>query len=134
MFEDQLASVIRGIRSNVLLDVSVLVIVDPHHLVPGDVGEVGDEAGLAHTGVALHEDRMLAHGHDPREVTQVLLHSLCQDVVALGSGLTLASADPEPGNIDTVLVCLQDWLFKKLVRVFHTSHMFDDQVPHNWIT
>ena len=104
MFEDQLARTIGRVRSNVLLDVGVLVVVDPDHLVPGDVGEVGDQAGLAHAGVALDQHRVLAHGHDPREVTQVLLHGVSQDVVTLRLGLALANVDPETGNIDTILV------------------------------
>ena len=40
----------RVVEPNILLYVGVLVTVHPHHLVPSDVGEVDDQAGLAHAG------------------------------------------------------------------------------------
>lgn len=58
LLEDQLAAVVGRVAADVLLDVGVLVVVDPHALVAGGGGQPADEAGLAHRRLALDQHRV----------------------------------------------------------------------------
>lgn len=56
LFEDQLALAVRGVAADVLLDVCVLVVVDPDTLVPRGSCYPPDQAGLSHRGLSLDQD------------------------------------------------------------------------------
>ena len=139
MLEDQLARAVRGVAADVLLDVGVLVVVDPDHLVAGDGGQVCHEAGLADAGVALHQHGVVAQRHDAGEVGQVLLHGRRHDVVRLGAGLARTSPHPEPGHAHAAgrplarLLGLEDGLLQEAVRLLGPRHVLDDEVPHRGV-
>ena len=69
------------------LDVGVLVVVDPDTAVAGELSQVGHQAGLAHAGVPLDQDRVVAEGDHAAQVGQVALHLLRQDVALVGHRL-----------------------------------------------
>ena len=54
--EDQLASLICCIEAHILLKVCVLMVVDPHTVVTGQLGQVGYQAGLTHGCLTLDQN------------------------------------------------------------------------------
>lgn len=67
LLEDQLAAVVGRVAADVLLDVGVLVVVDPHALVAGGGGQPADQAGLAHGRLALDQHRVGSAGTNRSE-------------------------------------------------------------------
>lgn len=67
LLKDELPILIGGgghIRSQVLLDVSVHVVVDPDDLVVSHVGQILNRGRLACRGWALEDDCIVGHRHD----------------------------------------------------------------------
>lgn len=60
LFEHQLAPAVGGVAADVLLDVRVLVVVDPHTLVPRGCSQPVDQAGLPHRRLPLDQHRVSA--------------------------------------------------------------------------
>lgn len=58
LLEDQLATVVRRVAADILLNVGVLMVVNPHALVAGGGGQPADQAGLAHRRFALDQHRV----------------------------------------------------------------------------
>ena len=65
----------------------MLVVVDAHTAVAGELGEVGHQAGLAHAGVALDKDGGVAERDHPGQVGEVALHLVRQDVALVSNRL-----------------------------------------------
>lgn len=58
LFEHELATVVWGVAAQVLLDIGVLVVVDPHTLVPCSSCQPLDETRLSHGRLSLDQHRM----------------------------------------------------------------------------
>lgn len=84
LFEDQLALAVRGVAADVLLDVCVLVVVDPDTLVPRGSCYPPDQAGLSHRGLSLDQDRVAPEEQNRNTSTQhfywLLVPSVCSRV------------------------------------------------------
>lgn len=58
LFKHQLATVVRRVAADILLYVGVLVVVDPHALVPRGSGQPADQTGLPHRRLPLDQHRV----------------------------------------------------------------------------
>lgn len=58
LFKHQLAAVVRRVAADILLYVGVLVVVDPHALVPRGGGQPADQTGLPHRRLPLDQHRV----------------------------------------------------------------------------
>lgn len=62
LFEHQLAPVVRRVAADVLLNVGVLVVVDPHALVPSGCSQPVDQTGFPHGCLSLDQHRVSPAG------------------------------------------------------------------------
>jgi hypothetical protein len=81
LLEDELARLVGHVATHVLLQIRVLVVVDPHADVSRGLGQVRYQARFPDGGITLQQERHLADRDDSHDVLQVASHRLREDVV-----------------------------------------------------